>query len=87
MSSYAYPRAPVKSTTLARYVKDFLGDAGIDVTVFTAHSTRSASSKANNLGLSLKDLNKAAGWRTESTFQRYYKFPIRENFGDKLLMS
>ena len=84
--SYAYPHHPVQSATLARYVKDFLGRAGIDLTVFTAHSTRAASStKANNIGLSLKSIAKAAGWKSPSTFQRFYKFPIRKNFGRELV--
>ena len=78
--SYAYPNKPVKSATVARYIKLFLMDAGIDITVFTPHSTRAAStSKANNLGLSIKDIAKAAGWKGGSTFQRYYKFPITKN--------
>ena len=35
---------------------------GIDITIFTAHSMRSAStSTANNMGLSIKDIKKAAG--------------------------
>jgi len=47
--------------------------AGIDITVFTAHSTRSAStSKANNMGLAIKDICKAAGWRTDSCFRKHY---------------
>ena len=84
--SYAYPYRPVKSATLARYVKEFLGQCGIDLTVFTAHSTRSAStSKANNMGLSLKQISKAAGWRGTGTFQRFYKFPIRKNFGTEIV--
>ena len=84
--SYRPPHNPVKSATLARYVKDMLGEAGIDITVFTTHSTRSAStSKANNLGLSLKDISKAAGWRGESTFQNHYKFRVTKNFGSELL--
>ena len=84
--SYAYPHNPVKSATLARYVKTFLCDAGIDITVFTAHSTRAAStSKVNNMGLSMKDIAKAAGWRNSTTFQRHYKFKVTNNFGDKLL--
>ena len=84
--SYSYPHKPVKSATLARYVKTFLGMAGIDVTVFTTHSTRAAStSKANNMGLNLKDLARAAGWRGRSTFQKHYKFPIITNFGATLL--
>ena len=50
------------STTIARYVKLFLGQAGIDLAVFSAHSTRSAStSKGNNLGLPLDDIRKAGG--------------------------
>ena len=76
----------VKSATMARYVKTFLGMAGIDLTVFTAHSTRAASSsKANNLGLSLRDIAKAAGWKGTSTFQKHYKFPIKKNFGSLIL--
>lgn len=86
--SYEHPHRPVKSATLARYVKTFLGWAGIDITVFTAHSTRAASSsKANNLGLSLKDIAKAGGWKRPSTFQKFYNFPIRKNFGTEILKS
>ena len=84
--SYHPPHRPVKSATLARYVKETLGEAGIDITVFTTHSTRSAStSKANNMGLSLKDISKAAGWRGDSTFQKHYKFRVTKNFGTVLL--
>ena len=84
--SYRPPHNPVKSATLARYVKDMLGEAGIDITVFTTHSTRSAStSKANNLGLSLKDISKAAGWKGGSTFQNHYKFRVTKNFGAEIL--
>ena len=35
--SYHPPHMPVKSATLARYVKGMLGDAGVDITIFTAH--------------------------------------------------
>ena len=38
--------------------------AGINTTVFTTHSIHSASTnKANNIGLSIKDIQKAAGWK------------------------
>ena len=60
--------------------------AGIDLTVFTAHSTRAAStSKANNIGLSLKDIAKAAGWKGSNTSQKHYKLPIEKNLGTELL--
>ena len=62
--------------------------AGIDITVFTTHSTRSAStSKANNMGLSLKDISKAAGWKGGSTFQKFYKFKVDKNFGTTLMQA
>ncbi len=84
--SYVQPFRPVKKVTIARYVKNFIGDAGIDITVFTSHSTRAAStSLGNNLGMSFKDIAKAAGWRQESTFQRFYNKPICSNLGSRLL--
>ena len=83
---FTTPFSPVGKATIARYVKDFLGDAGIDVTVFTAHSTRSAStSLGSNMGMSFKDIAKAAGWWQESTFQKYYNKPIVTNLGCNIL--
>ena len=58
--------------------------AGIGI--FTTHSVRSASiSKANNIGLSIKDIQKAAGWKGSSTFRKHYKLPIITNFEDELV--
>ena len=54
---------------IVRYAKLFLHMSGIDVTVFTAHPIRSSSaSKVESMGLSLKDIEKAAGWSHGSTF-------------------
>jgi len=63
--------------------------AGIDVTVFSTHSIRHAStSKSNNMGLALKDIAKSAGWRSDSVFAKFYKLPIQEkNFGQELLLN
>ena len=70
--SYAPPHNPISSATIARYIKTFIELAGIDITVFTAHSTRNSStSKANNAGLSVKNMQKAAGWSSSLTFTKY----------------
>ena len=62
--SYACPFKPINSQSIARHIKLFLGMAGINTTVFTTHSIHSASTnKANNIGLSIKDIQKAAGWK------------------------
>ena len=54
--------------------------AGIPSTVFMTHSISSASTrKANNIGLSIKDIQKTAGWKGNSTFRKHYKLPIITN--------
>ncbi|XP_057294577.1 uncharacterized protein LOC130623096 [Hydractinia symbiolongicarpus] len=84
--SYAYPHKPIGITTIAKYVKTFLGLAGIDIKTFSTHSTRSAStSKAEDIGVPMKTIAKAAGWRGTSTFAKHYKLPISKNFGNELL--
>ena len=50
---------------------------GIDIIIFTAHSTWSAFiSSANNMGLCIKDIKKAAGWSWDSTFRKCYNLPV-----------
>ena len=57
-------------------------DAGVDITDFTSHSTRSSStSKARFKGLSLTIINKSAGWITDSVFSKFYNKPVHNNFG------
>ena len=68
------------------YIKTFIGLAGIEITVFTAHSARSsATSKANNVGLGIKVIERAAGWSSSSTFTKHHKLPIKKNFGSVVL--
>ena len=67
-----------------------LGKAGIDTSIFSAHSTRSASTScAKAEQISLDTTMKSAGWSNESTFQKFYNVPIvsRENFGYELLQT
>ena len=49
-------------------------DAGIDVSIFKAHSTRSASSsKVFNKGISTKEIMKVANWSSRYTFTKFYR--------------
>ena len=71
--------------TIVRYVKRFLDICEIDITIFIAHSIRSATtSTANNMDLSIKDIQKAAGWSGDSTFRKYYNLPVLKNLSQKL---
>ena len=70
--SYTFPYHPVCISTSWRWVKSTLELVGIDINVFSSHSTRAASTtKAKSLGLSLVEINKAAGWWNSRTFARF----------------
>ena len=63
--------------------------AGIDITVFTAHSTRgAATSKANSAGLPMSEIMKTANWSSPLTFCRFYNCPVNGGlFGQTVLRS
>lgn len=74
------PHNCVTSQTISRWIKATLKDSGIDVSVFTAHSTRhAATSKAYRQGVNIDLIFKTAGWTGNSTtFARYYNRPITQ---------
>ena len=83
--SYKAPHKPAPTSTLARWCRYVLRQAGIS-DEYASHSTRSAaSSKAYSLGMSLSEINKAAGWSSSSVFEKYYNKPIQDNLGEYLL--
>lgn len=84
--SHRKPHAMVGPQTLSRWIKCSLEESGIDVSIFSAHSTRHAStSRARQLGLSVDAIRKTAGWSgTSSTFARFYDRTIITNQGDSL---
>ena len=71
--SFIKPHLPVSLSTIARWLKETMTAAGIDTTVFKAHSVRGASSStAANKGVTTDEILEAADWSTESSFQRFY---------------
>lgn len=76
------PHKKVTSQTISRWIKKVLQKCGIDISVFTSHSTRHASSSAAFInGLDLETIRKAAGWSEGSTvFAKFYNRPISKNF-------
>ena len=78
---------PVTTSTLSRWFREVLQRARISKE-FTSHSTRcSATSKAFQQGMSLSEINKAAGWTSSSVFAKYYNKPIKETIGEHILNS
>ena len=69
--SHVKPHGPASKDT--RWCKNVLKSAGIDVSKFTAHSTRSGSTTfLAERNVNIKDMMPSVGWSNEMTFQRYY---------------
>ena len=85
--SWIKPHHSVTSSSIARWLKTILKQAGIDTSIFKAHSTRGASvSAAKNMGVTSREILDTANWSTESVFQRFYYKPVRSsNFSDAIL--
>ena len=74
--------------TISSWVKKTLQTAGVDMTTFTPHSTRSAAtSAAKSSNIPLETILKAAGWSNVKTFATYYQKPIQQvgQFANSLL--
>jgi len=78
--SYIKPHAPVTAQRLAHWLKEILGKAGVDTSVFKAHSVRGASSTAaSEKGVLIEDILRTADWSRDSTFRRFYYRPSHQN--------
>lgn len=79
--SFRVPYKAVSSQTLGRWVKTELHRAGVDTNIFSAHSTRHAStSSAASKGISLEEIRRTAGWsKSSEVFARFYNRPILSN--------
>ena len=70
--SWIEKHEPVTSSTIARWLKTCLQEAGIDTGVFKAHSVRgAASSKAAWSGVTISDILQAADWSSEQPFKGF----------------
>lgn len=71
---------PVTSSTIARWLKTVLQLSGIDTTVFSAHSFRSASVSAAYKGsCSVSNILKTAGWKSDGNFYKFYHRTVVRN--------
>lgn len=61
--SYTKPHKGISRDTLSRWIKSLLTRAGVDMTLFTPHSTRAAStSAASKAAVPLNTILGTAGW-------------------------
>ena len=72
--SFIKPFGVVTASTVGRWIKTLLGQAGVDTTQFSAHSTRSASTSV--LSVPVEFILATVGWKEESTFRKFYNRPV-----------
>ena len=80
------PHSPVTKDTIARWVREVMKLAGIDVALFTPHSMRAASTSAlARAKVPLHTILETAGWSRHDTFARFYDKPLQVDVSAGLL--
>ena len=82
--SFIRPHKPVTTSTVGRWIKSVLSSAGIDTSVFKAHSVTGASvTNAHIRGVPVEEILRTADWTNERTFRKYY---LREHIIHEVLV-
>ena len=74
--SFIKPYKAVTSSTIGHWLKTVLASAGIDTKMYSAHSTRCASTSKAVATVSADMIIRTAGWNEESTFRKFYDRPV-----------
>lgn len=71
------PHKAISRDTFSNWIKKTLKVAGINLALFSSHSTRAASTSAALAAKTpLQTILDTAGWTNESTFRRFYHKPV-----------
>ena len=83
------PYSAASKSTIAGWLKLGMRLAGIDLNLFTPHSTRSASTSATVNKVPIDTIIKTAGWSNDCTFRKFYKRPVSNDatFSSAILAS
>ena len=77
------PFKPASKDTIARWIRETLSKAGIDTSIFSPHSIRSAASSTAKKGpVSINTILKTEGWRSTKAFGG---FTIRTLLKEKMI--
>ena len=82
------PYNKVSKSTISRWIKLTLTEAGVDTDIYKSHSTRAASTSAAAKSIDISLIMKAGSWTRAATFGRYYNKSIeddRPTFGKAVL--
>ncbi|XP_062579177.1 uncharacterized protein LOC134241105 [Saccostrea cucullata] len=83
------PHQKISKQTISNWIRTVLENSGIDVKMFKAHSTRTASmSAAKSANVPITTILNVAGWKSDCTFRKFYNKPCSEekvNVGNIIL--
>ena len=74
--SYIKPHKAVTTGTISRWIKKVMVKAGVDLSIFSPYSTRSAATSKVSGKVQLGTILRTVGWSNEKTYARFYKKPI-----------
>ena len=74
--SFVAPHKPIGPSTVSRWSLDVMKKAGINVSVYKAHSTRAAATSAGKGSVPIDVILSSAGWSSARTFAEFYDKPI-----------
>ena len=81
--SLVTPHAPVTTSTISRWLREIMTDAGVNTTLVKAHSVRGASTSiASKEGLSVGQIIEKANWSNAGTFQKFYCRTVKDSERD-----
>ena len=83
------PYSAASRNTVANWLQETLKDSGIDMGIFSPHSTRAASTSAVVGKVPVNTILRTAGWRTDCTFRKHYNRPVMNDssFSHQILSS
>ena len=74
------PHKQASRDSISRWFKIAMERSGLDLSIFTAHSVRAAStSTASKAKVPLHTILNTAGWSKQTTFSKFYNKPLADS--------
>jgi hypothetical protein len=95
MLTHRKPHGPASTATVARWLKQVLKASGVDITVYSAHSYRGASTSAADFAsVPMQEILRRGEWSSETTWRNHYQLLLQpvtredeDDFTEQLLDS
>ena len=81
------PHHPISRDNFSRWIRQVLLSAGIDLSLFSPHSTRSAATSAVEKRVPVNTILKVASWQKECSFRKFYNKPAMDTGFSKAINS